>query len=288
MYVYSMLKILSARKNRRFALLQPAPPTPVLSIPVSRLARMGVLLLACATALLTPVDARAQEDSTGTTTASLAGQVVSGMTGGPLPNVRVEIRDQRKGAITDSLGHFRIDALVPGSAEVTVQHIQYGSKTVPVELAPNTVSTTTLLLSETALRMEEITVAATRSDRAGKLRGFYERRDAGGGYFITPDEVESRILQQTSDIFSGVPGLQVTGGTTGRARIQVARKGQACRPLIFFDGVAVPDASIDDLNPEDLLAVEVYRGPSETPLEFSRTSNTCGAILMWTRAGDSR
>ncbi len=34
-----------------------------------------------------------------------------------------------------------------------------------------------------------------------------------------------------------------------------------------------------------LIAVEIYRTVTETPLEFLRTDNTCGTIVIWTRKG---
>jgi hypothetical protein len=38
----------------------------------------------------------------------------------------------------------------------------------------------------------------------------------------------------------------------------------------------------DDIPAEDLGAVEIYRRSTETPMEFMRTSSTCGAIVIWT------
>jgi hypothetical protein len=33
-------------------------------------------------------------------------------------------------------------------------------------------------------------------------------------------------------------------------------------------------------------AIEVYRGPSELPIEYQATGNACGAILFWSRTGE--
>ena len=37
----------------------------------------------------------------------------------------------------------------------------------------------------------------------------------------------------------------------------------------------------------ELEAVEVYRGPSETPVEYQGTGSGCGVMMLWTRVSGS-
>ena len=54
----------------------------------------------------------------------------------------------------------------------------------------------------------------------------------------------------------------------------------------FKDGMYV-GTSMDDLDMmisvNQIYAIEVYSGPSQTPPEFNRTGSDCGVIVFWTR-----
>lgn len=54
----------------------------------------------------------------------------------------------------------------------------------------------------------------------------------------------------------------------------------------MYDGDGpVPD--IDDFLTDRVEAVEIYRGPSETPAELNATGGLCGAVVIWTRISGS-
>jgi hypothetical protein len=39
------------------------------------------------------------------------------------------------------------------------------------------------------------------------------------------------------------------------------------------------------VHPANITAVEIYRGPAETPGEFLDSDAQCGVVLVWTRRG---
>ncbi|MGQ0641766.1 MAG: hypothetical protein ACT4P6_13540 [Gemmatimonadaceae bacterium] len=45
--------------------------------------------------------------------------------------------------------------------------------------------------------------------------------------------------------------------------------------------------NIDDYAARDLQAIEVYRGAGELPAELQQTATACGAVVLWTRTGES-
>ena len=53
------------------------------------------------------------------------------------------------------------------------------------------------------------------------------------------------------------------------------------------DGVRVAYDAQNDINavvnPEQVEAIEVFRGPSEIPVEYNDNNSQCGVILVWTR-----
>lgn len=113
-------------------------------------------------------------------------------------------------------------------------------------------------------------------------RGFYRRRADGQGWFMTRSELaRSRTL---SDALRIVPGVNVEG-QGGGAVLLSNRSGRRCLLAVFADGLYTTILNVDELTLEDVEAVEVYRGPSEVPVEFvaPRFSGTCGALVVWSR-----
>lgn len=256
-----------------------------------RLRRAALALaLAAVVAALAPGAAGAQEgEADSDSTATLTGQVVSAMTGGPLDNARVVLKTSGRGAITDSTGHFTIADAPAGSDTVQVSLIGFAQEQVPLELKADRTTRVTFLLSETVLKVEDITVEVER-ERIGKLSGFEKRRKMGLGHFITPEEIEERNPQHPSDLLRMVPGVSVGAYQFGEASVRVTRGpvGTGCEVTYWVDGVAYSDYHIDDLNRDDILAIEVYRGPSETPQQFLFQNRGCGTIVIWTREGRDR
>ena len=60
--------------------------------------------------------------------------------------------------------------------------------------------------------------------------------------------------------------------------------------MLVLDGMKLEGSAgdIDQMTrPEDIMGMAVYRGPSETPVEY-QGSNSCGAIVVWTKRGGPR
>lgn len=154
-------------------------------------------------------------------------------------------------------------------------------------------------LQSLPILLPEVVVLGERTVYASpRLAGFYRRLRGGFGHFITKQDVEAMNATYLSDVLRMVPGLMVgASGRLGAVSVQIARGGGRCaNPAIFLDGHRIDDVVLDlDLDawvhPEEILGVEVYRGPSEIPPEFNRAGTGggemlfgtgCGAILIWT------
>lgn len=242
--------------------------------------------------LMAPMALPGQEEEEGQavedSTATLSGQVVSAMTGGPLDDVRVVLKGSGLGAFTDSTGGFTIQNAPPGRDTVQVSLIGFAEEQVPLTLKPGHVTSVTLMLSETVLRVEDITVEVRRRDQIGKLSGFWNRENKGLGAFIPPEQIEEQDPQHPSALLRGIAGVRVGAYRFGRAPITISRSRRDCEPVYYVDGTVNQNFHIDDMNRDDLLAVEVYRGPSEVPPRFAFQGGNCGAIVVWTREGRNR
>lgn len=222
------------------------------------------------------------EAAEGRRPATLVGQVVNAMTGRPVEGAVVTLVGSGFGAITDTTGNFRIPQTWAGRDTIEVRFIGYEPSRTAVDLAPDETSRVTLLLSQTVVRVADLTVEVRQSRKARELQGFVERMEKGFGTFFTPRDIRNRNPRLPSDLLRGMPGVQVGRIEHGRAPVYFGR-GQrlGCKPAIFVDGVHQAGLDLDDIPPEELGAVEVYKGITDTPMEFMRASD-CGAIVIWT------
>lgn len=143
-----------------------------------------------------------------------------------------------------------------------------------------------------AVVLPDLRVRVEPEVRRGKLRGFDRRRRRHpAGRFIGRREIEERDPRRLTDLLVGVPGLRMDRPAAGRRSVRAGRRARppgrpSCRVRYFVDGVHLPEASrfaLDELAPEDVAGIEIYRGPSEVPTRFSRRRDACGVIVVWTR-----
>lgn len=220
-------------------------------------------------------------------TATLAGRVVSALTGGPLADARVLHTGSGHGTFTDSTGSFRIDDVPAGLDTVNVELIGFADQSAPLRLKPGATTRVTFLLSETVLQVEDLRVEVAPNPLRDPLTEFRRRKAMGNGYFITREEIERQDPENPSDLLRRVPGLDVepyqSGGNTD---IRVVRAALNCRPTLYLNGSLWPRHHIDELAREQLLALEIYRGSAEIPPQFMQGGRSgCGAIVIWTRQG---
>lgn len=248
--------------------------------------RRGAVTATALVALAPAVSPAAIGQEPADSSATLRGEVVSAMTGGPLHDVHVSLANAGRGVFTDSAGRFVLAGVPAGRDTVSVRQVGFADESVPLELRPGRVTRATLMLSETVLRVEDITVTVDDPAETGRLVGFEERRRKGHGYFLGPEEIDDRIITRPSDLLRRAPGVRVgPSGTGRRTSITIGRSQRRCEPAMWVDGQPIRDFHVDDLAPSDLLAIEVYRGAAEIPSEFMRREGQCAVLVVWTREG---
>jgi hypothetical protein len=195
-------------------------------------------------------------------------------------------------AVTDWEGRFRLSGLPPGEREFTVRLPGLPATTFRTEILPHGPTELVLRLSTRLVPRPALEVSVEREDaRAAKLEGFYRRRARGLGEFLDRDAITRRRPREVSDLLRGVPGVIVIpgAGTTGdvvmrRSAPLLAHRD--CRVGYFVDGIRIPPSEafrLDELAPDDLEAIEIYRGVAEVPPIFLRTGEECGVVAVWTR-----
>lgn len=216
--------------------------------------------------------------------AELSLLIRGGDTGAPLPGATVEILGAR-GAV-DAFGQASLSGVPVGDVSVTVSYPGYVTLDTLVSVEPSGMNLTVLTLRANVRDLGGVIVEAeTVNDAVLRRRGFFERRENRSGVFLTREELDQRGAQLFSDVFRSVPGVRIQrrGGTTSL----VSQRRRGCPMSVYMDGVemAYVEQNIDALPFDDIAAVEIYRGPSEVPLEFTQTKmrETCGVVLVWTR-----
>lgn len=273
---------------------------------ISQRAPVGAAALLLASVLASPIAADAQEtdtiplpdttDAADTveigprtsdvdTTANFTGKVASSMTGKPISGARVSIPDIQYGAITDEEGNFTIRELPPGLYDVRVHYLGFSTNQRPIRLRPGRVTNATFLLERDVLEVADLTVEVKQTNRVDPMADFKQRMERGFGDFITREEIEKRSPQHTSDLLRTVPGVNVGPVRYGRARVTMRRAGRECQPVVFLDGVMTRNYTVDNLEPQAIEGIEVYRRGSETPPQFEVSSSGCGVLVIHTRVG---
>jgi hypothetical protein len=70
----------------------------------------------------------------------------------------------------------------------------------------------------------------------------------------------------------------------GVCQIRMTRN-RDCQPNYFLNGLPANNGTPTDLSLHGVIGIEIYRTESETPTEFLRGMNVCGAIVIWTNRG---
>jgi hypothetical protein len=207
--------------------------------------------------------------------------------------------------MTDATGRFVFESVPPGRFELTAEILGYTTRTELLSVTQKKILTLDLTLAVEPIELEpiEVTVEARNFDL--EISGFYERREATSGRFITREEIEDRQRLFTTDIFQGLAGVRVVGGLGMGTQKAVVVSGSrapsfsvssgACHPSVWIDGQMVHQGSggpisdgpafIDDyVQPEMIAGVEIYNSAAQVPVQYN-LFNACGVIVIWTRQG---
>lgn len=196
-------------------------------------------------------------------------------TGMPVIGANVVVKGTTNGTITDMDGKFSLE--VGKNAILVVSYIGYANQEIKVG-NQNTLSIT---MKEDAEALDELVVVGygtvKKSDLTGSV-GSVSMEDVNKVGFTSAD----RALQ------GQVAGVQVNArsGQPGESMMIRVRGGNSLsggnEPLYVIDGMPVEGMS-SDINPEDILSMEVLKDASSTAIYGSRGAN--GVVMITTKRG---
>jgi hypothetical protein len=224
--------------------------------------------------------------------ATLTGVVYNGA-GRPIPGADVTVVGAAGKTTTDSTGHFALRNLPSGTQTLVVKRLSFGEHNEPVDISATKPANVIVKLDQAATQLAKVTVTAKWEQELQKI-GFTQRKKTGLGHYLTREQIESRLPQNISDVFTTMPGLTLDYSGGGEPVIKSSRSAGGGCVNYYVDGVPYKQQTPGDINefmrPGELEAVEVYNS-EETPGEFqSAGSTSCTTIIMWTktRVGDFR
>jgi TonB-dependent starch-binding outer membrane protein SusC len=190
---------------------------------------------------------------------------------GPIPGANVIITGTTTGTITDSNGRYSLD--IPQGAEgLTFTFI--GME--PKEVIIGTLTKIDVLMSETAIGLDEVIVVGYGTQRA---------RDVTGSISTvgTAELADLSVTTASETLKGNVSGITVTDSHVpgDKATIRIRGIGTINNndPLWVVDGV--PGA--EDVNPNNIATISVLKDASAQAIYGARAAN--GVILVTTKTG---
>ena len=206
-------------------------------------------------------------------------------------------------ARTAADGSFALQLRAAASVRIQAQRAGYRTTlTDPLPVALREAVEVEVRLSAAAVAIEPLRVTARVEPpkrRNLELNGFYDRERQGIGKYVRREEIEGRPNQNLAQVLARVQGtaIQYQGSKqyiyfprNGRPVLRQSFRGppqNACLPRLYVDGARVTYDANNDINavvnPGQVEAIEVFRGPAEIPVQYNDSNSMCGVILIWTR-----
>jgi len=202
--------------------------------------------------------------------------------GQPVAKASVLIRGTKTGVSTDNDGNFTIDA--PSNATLLISSINYEAASMRVDGHP----TMDIMLKAASNSLNEVVVVGYGSQKKSDVTGSVAKISAATLQEVPSANMIASLKGRTAGV--DIVSNSATPGGGGQIRIRGNRslatsQGQSDgldQPLIVLDGIPF-GGSINDINPDDILSLDILKDASATAIYGSRGSG--GVILITTRRG---
>jgi hypothetical protein len=138
--------------------------------------------------------------------------------------------------------------------------------------------------------------AEQRSTRLA-LAGYYDRKEAGLGWYLGPERIRARSGRPVSELVALLPGVEMLHDAIFGGKEPIFRRQQfeslrgsasVCYPQVYLNGVLLAmggstPGGLDRISLNRVEAVEVYPSASQLPSRFGGAFDRCGTIVLWTR-----
>jgi TonB-dependent starch-binding outer membrane protein SusC len=218
---------------------------------------------------------------------TVSGRITSAADGSPLPGVSVLVKGTSSGTTTDADGRYSLSVPDLQSTVLTMSFIGFKVQEIPV----NNRTTIDVAMEEDVTSLNEVVVIGYGTQKRSDLTG------AVGS--VNEERLKERPATSLNQALAGkLAGVQVntnSGRPGGKTNVRIrgfSSINSSNNPLYVVDGVQLPQGnqdqfsqSIDYLNPNDVVSIEVLKDASSTAIYGARGAN--GVILITTKRGRS-
>jgi hypothetical protein len=227
------------------------------------------------------------------TAGMLRGRVTDKSTGNPVARAQVNVPSHDRSVFADGDGRYSISGLPAGVSKLVVHAEGFPTLRVDVEMSEGAVTDKPIELDSTeagrlasAQSLPAVPVTATAKPVNYRLADFERRRQNGRGQYLTESEIVKSGAYTLPDAIKNMRGVIYDCGG-GSCHVHMAQAPVRCLPEYVVDG-----QEMNDFGPttpiRDVVAIEVYTGPTEVPGEYAGRNAGCGVVVVWTRSGPTR
>lgn len=200
----------------------------------------------------------------------------------PLSRARVSVAGDSAATLSDAEGRFTLHNLRSGTHTVAVRRLGFQPAEVPVTLHSRAPTEVSVKLGEFVAVLDTVRINATREQGLDRV-GFNKRKQAGTGYYMTPDEISRRAIDDLPSLLSMAPMLRRVNDN-GHTVIVGRSRGMDYDCVSYVvDGDPWLGGGIEDfIRSDEIAAIEVYSS-SFVPGEFRRSIQDCETVVIWTK-----
>jgi hypothetical protein len=208
--------------------------------------------------------------------------------GAPVRDADVSIVSVHRLTRSDSLGRFELARMNAGTYQLTVRRLGFVPQDVTVVVSDAMSYAYRVVLDVQPAELPGVAVSAEDARLRLGIEDFYRRRARGsGGKFFTRQDIADRHAKLTSDVLRTAPGIRLVRTRNGQGVRFIGGSSlrRECVPELWLDGQLARGLEADQVPVNDIEGIEVYNGPSTTPMQFShaQSRDACGVIVIWTR-----
>ena len=205
----------------------------------------------------------------------VSGKVTSSEDGLGVPGVSIAVKGTTRGTSTDADGNYKIS--VSGSAVLTITSVGYLSQDVSVG---NRARIDVSLVTDTK-SLKEVVVVGYGTQKKSQMTGAISSVNAKQIQELPITNARQALQGRAAGVDVVQPGSKPGAGP--QIRIRGRRSFNASNdPLYVVDGIPL-SSGIDDINPNDIISMEVLKDASATAIYGARGAN--GVVLISTKRG---
>jgi TonB-linked SusC/RagA family outer membrane protein len=205
----------------------------------------------------------------------VSGKVTASDDGSGIPGASISIKGTSKGATSDADGNYKIT--VSGAAVLTVSSVGFNSQDITVG---NRTQINVALTTDTK-SLQEVVVVGYGTQKKSQMTGAISSVGAKEIQELPITNARQALQGRAAGVDVVQPGSKPGAGP--QIRIRGRRSFNASNdPLFVVDGIPL-SSGIDDINPNDIVSMEVLKDASATAIYGSRGAN--GVVIISTKRG---